>query len=116
MELRTLADARASARVLYDLFCRQLADARRYGYGTWMLAHWSEDVWYGWGLGADAADLRALIEAEAHVRVVGGPTGLRVTTSRQGMPLDCARAPSAPPGPAQMPDPLAMRSLRANTM
>ena len=116
MELRTLADARASARVLYALFCRQRDDAHRYGYGTWMLVRWSEDVWYGWGLGSEAADLRALIEGEAHVRVVGGPTGLRVTTSRQGTPLVRARAPSAPPGPARPPAPLAMRSSRANTM
>ena len=116
MELRTLADARVSTRVLYDLFCRQLADARRYGYGTWMLALWTEDVWYGWGLGSDAASLRALVEADAHVRVVGSPKGLRVTTSRQGTPLDRARAPSAQPAPRLPPAPLAMRSSRANTM
>jgi len=116
MDLRTLSDARVSARALYALFCRQLADARRYGHGSWMLARWTEDVWYGWGTGMEVADLRTLIEATAHVRVVGIKTGLRVTTSRQGMPQACARALSAPLGSEQQPVLPAMRSMRANTM
>lgn len=116
MELRTLADARASPRVLYDLFLRQLGCARRYGHGTWMLAHWTEDVWYDWGLGRDAADLRALLENDAPVRVVAAPRGLKVTISRLGTRLDRAKAPSAPPAPGSLPGPPAKRSGRANTM
>ena len=116
MELCTLADARASPRVLYALFLRQVAAARRYGHGTWMLAHWTQDVWYGWGLGAEAAELRTRIEGSAHVRVVSDRKGLKVTTSRQGTPQDRAKVPSAPPAPGRPPVPPAMRSSRANTM
>jgi len=116
MELRTLGDARASTRVLYDLFLRQLGCARRYGHGTWMLAHWTEDVWYGWGLGSEGAALRALLETEAPVRVVAAPHGLKMTISRLGMRLDRAKAPSAPLALGSPPAPLARRSERANTM
>jgi len=116
MELRTLDDARASPRVLYDLFLRQLGCARRYGHGTWMLARWTEDVWYGWGLASDGAALRALLESEASVCVAASSRGLKVTISRLGTRLDRAKAPSAPPVPGTLPALLAKRSGRANTM
>jgi hypothetical protein len=116
MQLLTLSDARASPRVLQTLFLRQVADARRYGHSTWMLAVWHHDVWYGWGLGAEAYGLRSLLESYAPVRVVSTPRGLRVTTNRLGTPLDRAKAPSAPLAPESQPVLPATRSLRANTM
>lgn len=116
LELRTLADARASPRVLYDLFLRQVAASRKYGYGTWMLARWTEDVWYGWGTTRDATALRLLLESEAPVYVVGTARGLKVSINTTGTHLVRAKAPSAPPAPISPPALPAMRSGRANTM
>lgn len=115
LELFTLSDARASPRVLYDHFYRQWDCAQKYGYMTWMLAVWPENVGIAWGFGSDVSRLCARLEKEVPVKFIHYTYGLKVTISRSCMRRDRARDVSAGRAPEWSPAPLAMNSSQEST-
>lgn len=77
LELRSLDDARASSRKLYELCKRQRDQALHYGHRTWVLAHWkSSDICYDWGFMFEGTMLRIWIYNDLKVRINLTPTKL----------------------------------------
>lgn len=118
LELRTLDDARASSRALYDLFLRQVGRAIRHGHNNWKLVRWSEDVCFNWGMRSEGARLIARLEraAQVPVRIHTLYNGLNVTINTPGTHPRLAKAPSGRPGQGTLPAPQAKHSAQANTM